>query len=99
MSKTPETGSAEAMKDDVENLKADIAQLREDLKSIFGDLKGYAGAQAQEGFEKGKAFAADAGEQLESARDDLQVKIREKPLTAVGVAFGAGLLLALLNRK
>lgn len=99
MSKTPETGSAEAMKDDVEHLKEDIAQLRADLKSIFGDLKAYASTQAQEGFEKGKAFAADAGDRMEAARDDLQVRIREKPLTAVGIAFGAGLLLALLNRK
>lgn len=87
------------MKDDVESLKDDLARLREDLKAVFGDLKGYASAKGQEGVEKGKALASDTGEHLNAAREDLQVRIREKPLAAVGLAFGAGMLLAILNRK
>lgn len=98
MSKNAETDTA-SMKEDVDLLKEDIAKLRKDLQSIFGDLKTYASAQAREGVAKGKELAEDAGDQIEAARDDLQERIREKPLAAVGIAFGAGLLLALLNRK
>ena len=99
MSKNAETDTNDSIKDDVDHLKEDLALLREDLRAIFGDLKGYASVQAKEGVEKGKAFATDAGEQIDAVRDDLQDKIREKPLTAVGLAFGAGLLIALLGRK
>lgn len=103
MARSPESASADGdespLKDDVEMLKEDLAKLRADLKSMFGDLKGYASAQAKDGVAKGKELAEDAGEHLDAARDDLQKRIREKPLAAVGIAFGAGLLLALLNRK
>lgn len=87
------------IEDDVNLLKEDLAALRKDLQAMFGDLKGYAASQAKEGVAKGKAFAEEAGEHLDSTRADFQEQIREKPLTAVGLAFGAGLLIALLGRK
>ena len=87
------------LQDDLNSLKDDMASLRKDLQSAFGSLKGLAAAKAGDGVAKGKEFASEAGDHLESARSDLQAKIREKPMAAVGIAFGAGLLIALLGRK
>ncbi|MAB12227.1 hypothetical protein [Hyphomonas sp.] len=87
------------LQDDLNALKEDMATLRKDLQSTFGSLKGFAESKAGDGVSKGKEFAADAGEHIKSARVDLQSQIREKPMAAVGLAFGAGLLIALLGRK
>ena len=87
------------LQDDLNALKEDMASLRNDLQSTFGSLKGLAESKASDGVSKGKEFAADAGEHIKSARVDLQSQIREKPMAAVGLAFGAGLLIALLGRK
>ena len=87
------------LQDDLNALKEDMASLRSDLRSTLGSLKGVAESKASEGVSKGKEFAADAGDQLKSARTDLQAQIREKPMAAVGMAFGAGLLIAMLGRK
>lgn len=87
------------LQDDVSALKEDMVALRNDLRSAFGSLKGLAASKAQEGVSKGKDIANDAGTQLDSAREDLQDKIRSRPMAAVGIAFGAGLLLALAGRK
>ena len=87
------------LKDDLDLLKEDMASLREDLKSTFADLKGYAINQARQGAEKGKELAGEAGDRLDAASSDLQTQIRQRPMASVGVAFGAGILIALLGRK
>ncbi|KCZ85847.1 MULTISPECIES: hypothetical protein [Hyphomonas] len=89
----------EDLKDDLKLLKDDMATLRKDLQSAFGSLKGLAASKAGDGVSKGKELANDAGDHLQSARADLQSQIREKPMLAVGAAFGAGLLIAMLGRK
>jgi ElaB/YqjD/DUF883 family membrane-anchored ribosome-binding protein len=89
----------EDFKDDLHHLKEDMATLRKDLQSAFGSIKGLAASKAGNSVEKGKELAHDAEDRLKSVRADLQSQIREKPMTAVGVAFGAGLLIALLGRK
>lgn len=87
------------IEEDVNLLKDDLAELRKDIQTIFKDMKGYASSQAKDSVEKGKAFAEEAGDRLDATRADLQKQIQAKPLAAVGVAFGAGLLIALLSRK
>ena len=47
---------------------------------------------------KGKALADDAAEQALDAKAALEDKIRAHPLTAVGIALGAGILIAALRR-
>ena len=94
-----EAANDEDLKDNLNMLKEDMATLRKDLQSAFGSLKGLAASKAGDGVEKGKELAHDAGDQLKSARADLQAQIREKPMAAVGIAFGAGLLIAMLGRK
>jgi ElaB/YqjD/DUF883 family membrane-anchored ribosome-binding protein len=96
--KSDKTSEA-SLQDDLDLLKEDMAALRKDLQSVFGSLKGLAATRTSEGVAKGKEMADDAGEHLEAAKEDLQARIRENPMTAVGLAFGAGVLIALLGRK
>ena len=91
--------SASSAKEDMDLLKEDLARLRQDLQAIMKDVRGFVSDQAKDSVEKGKVFARDAGEQIDSARDDVQERVREHPLTAIGLAFGAGVLLAMLSRK
>ncbi len=77
---------------DYDDLKQDISQLRADLRALFEDATGYAGLRA-------KDIAEDAGERFGDVREEATERVKAHPLTAVGIAFGAGLLIALLSRK
>ena len=77
--------------DDVEALKGDISALRNDLREVVKDMRSLASVRAQQGVEKGA--------EVEDAKDAVETRIRENPLTAIGIAFGAGLVLAMLRRN
>ena len=96
--KTAGTLKTEA-EEDYSALKDDIATLRADLKGVIDDIKGIASVRARSGMEKGKKVADKAGEQLSETRADVESQIRSNPLAAVGIAFGAGLMLALMRGK
>ncbi|MFT5775345.1 MAG: ElaB/YqjD/DUF883 family membrane-anchored ribosome-binding protein [Hyphomonas sp.] len=85
--------------DDVDALKGDIAALRDDLREVVKDMRSLATVRAQKGVEKGTALARRAGSEVEEAKDAVETRIRENPLTAIGIAFGAGLVLAMLRRN
>lgn len=85
--------------EDVGALKGDIAALRDDLREVIKDMRSLAAIRAQAGVEKGAQLARKAGEEVEEAKTAVETRIRENPLTAIGIAFGAGLMLALLRRK
>ena len=85
--------------DDVNALKGDIAALRDDLREVVKDMRSLASVRAQQGVEKGAELAKKAGEEVEEAKTAVETRIRENPLTAIGIAFGAGLMLALLRRN
>lgn len=53
---------------------------------------------ADAAIEKGKHLAEAAGAQAKEAREMLVSQIKENPLTAIGIAFGAGMLIALLRK-
>lgn len=97
------TKTASSLKSEAQSdytaLKDDIAMLRGDLKSLMEDASGIAKVKAQSGLEKGKEFADKAGGQIKEARTDVESQIRDNPLAAVGIAFGAGLVLAMLRGK
>ncbi|MBR9808571.1 MAG: hypothetical protein GYB49_15250 [Alphaproteobacteria bacterium] len=80
-------------------LKDDIAMLRGDLKSIIEDVRGLAKVKAQDGLEKGKDLADKAGTQFKETRSEVETQIRDNPLAAVGIAFGAGLIIAMMRGK
>ena len=97
------TKTATTMKAETEGdyaaLKDDIAMLRGDLKNVMADMQGLAKVKAQAGVEKGKEFADKASGQFMETRADVESEIRKNPLAAVGIAFGAGLILAMMRGK
>ncbi len=44
-------------------------------------------------------MAEKASGQFKETRDDVETEIRKNPLAAVGIAFGAGLILAMMRGK
>ena len=97
------TKTATTLKAETENdyaaLKDDIAMLRSDLKNVMDDVGGLAKVKAQAGVEKGKDIADKASGQFKETRADVETEIRKNPLAAVGIAFGAGLVLAMMRGK
>jgi hypothetical protein len=75
----------ETLRSDVATLRADVERLTGTLKNIGGSVKAGAGALAENVAATGKTQVAD-----------LERRIREQPLLAVGVAFGIGAILAKL---
>jgi ElaB/YqjD/DUF883 family membrane-anchored ribosome-binding protein len=82
----------------VRNAEEALANLKRALKKgslseISGEVRAAAATVAREA----EHLISDS-ETLQGARNELAGSIQRNPLTAVGVAFGAGLLLALLTR-
>lgn len=62
------------------------------------DMAENAADKADAALEKGRQLAEVAGVQAKEAREMLVTHIKENPLAAVGIAFGAGILIALLRK-
>lgn len=84
---------------DVERLKSDLKTLSDDVRSLTNSAAYTARRKADEGVEKGKELWQEAEVQTAKTRDSVTTRIQEKPLTAVGIAMGAGLLLGALSRR
>jgi ElaB/YqjD/DUF883 family membrane-anchored ribosome-binding protein len=97
--------------EDLETLRADIATLRADVERLTGTLKNIGGAAVEsarrrgtEAVERVKTEAGHLAENVAAAGRtqvaDLERRIKEQPLLAIGVAFGIGAILAkLLDRR
>src|SRR3954466_11635716 len=97
----------EAMSHEFSTLRRDLEAIKSDLKK----LKNSGGSFAKSAFEAGKSSIFEAkgqlGESLKAAsikgraglqdlRDDVEGRIEERPLAAVGTALLAGLVVGLL---
>ena len=68
-----------------------------ELAAEFEQLKAKAAEAASSLYGQGRDLVANSDE-LSKAREQLSDSIRKNPLAAVGIAFTAGLLIALLTR-
>jgi ElaB/YqjD/DUF883 family membrane-anchored ribosome-binding protein len=73
---------------DLQQIANDIAGLREDLEGLTGDVKKLGAHQV----ENVQALA-------EAALDNLACAVQRNPLSALGIAFGAGFLYGVLTRR
>lgn len=80
-----------ALQNDMESLKSDLSALRDDLKTLAGDA-------VDEGKTKAHAAKAAAKDKYEDTLDTVDSFIKEKPMTAVGIAFAAGILTSIYLR-
>jgi len=73
------------------NLEQDVDSLTRvisDLRAQVGALAGRAGEAAQE---TGRWGARHAGHAADAMAEEIQGRVAERPLTALGLAFAAGL--------
>ncbi|MFC3703500.1 YqjD family protein [Devosia honganensis] len=91
-------------------LEAQISQLQADLKAVtdtlgkltgekVGEARQIASSEFKHLQRQGQKMLDDAQEQVGEVEQQIKDTIREKPLTAVAAAVGAGFLLALLTRR
>lgn len=77
---------------DATKLKAEIEKLRKDFSAVTETLKQLSAQQAHESVDL-------VYKQAKETRRQVEEKIRERPITSVAAAFGAGYILAkLLDR-
>lgn len=89
----------EAVAGDADNIRDDIRALRDDVTTLISDASDVAKAGARKGIEKGKEAAAEAQDKLEDSLATVEQRVRQNPLTAIGIAFGVGVLLSALTRR
>ncbi|WOI52912.1 hypothetical protein [Parvularcula sp. LCG005] len=82
-----------------DTLKTDVASLREDLRAIAEDIGKLAKSTSAHGVDKGKEYASMATDEVTKARTAAEEKVREYPLSSVGIAFAVGALFATLRQK
>ena len=73
---------------DVDALTRTISELRSEIGSMAGSLAGRAGGAAQDA---GRWGARRVGHAAEAAAGEIQGQVADRPLTALGLAFAAGL--------
>lgn len=94
-----ETLGTSGPKDDIDNLKTDLKTLSDDVKSLFASLGQVAKSETNKGVDKGKDYADQATDSFAEARTYVEGQVRKNPLASVGIAVGAGFLIAALRRK
>ena len=98
-----EPATPEDLEADIAQLKADIAQLADQLKKTGSHSYGAARRAAVAGGEQIRAQGEATVESLRATANDFESQIasavREKPLTALGIAAGVGYLFALMSRR
>lgn len=88
-----------AREHDVERLRQDIDALKNDLAAALETIRGLTSYKIEDVLEKGKHAAESLGDQASDVRDTVEASIRKNPLQAVAIAFGAGIILALLRGR
>ncbi|MCO5059386.1 MAG: hypothetical protein M9905_16210 [Rhizobiaceae bacterium] len=95
--------SADDLEADLAKLRADIAQLKKDLAAAGEQSYRTAKRAAYDGADQlraqGEATLADIKASAREIEDQLGRTVREKPLTSLAMAAGAGFILALLARR
>jgi ElaB/YqjD/DUF883 family membrane-anchored ribosome-binding protein len=77
---------------DIEILKADLAKIKDDLASLAGSL-------VDRGRQSARAVRQTIEDKVGSSVDALESFVEERPLTTVMLAFGAGIVTAMLLRR
>lgn len=84
---------------EISDLKADIAALRSDFAKLVNNAGEAAKARANSAMEQGRDTVEGAGEQFELQKANVESRVRENPLAAIGIAFGVGALIAAISRR
>jgi len=88
----------EAASEDLAQLRSDLARLSETVSTLLGHQADAARDTASTLYSGGKETLGVAQAQAKDAGAEMAAVIERNPLTAVAAAFGAGLLIGILNR-
>lgn len=95
--------SGSDLENDMRQLRADMAQLVDHLKELGGQSGSAARKAAGDGIdqlrEQGEAALQNVKGSAQDMERQLAQTIRERPITSLAVAVGAGFLLALATRR
>ena len=109
-----DNASYDRLQKELESVKADISSLASQIGTALNDLTGNAQRQARRTFRQAKAnidgvvsdmskhgsAALDAAQETAATLEDsLEEAITQRPLAAVGVALGLGLLIGMTWRR
>lgn len=102
-SKTTSTASSEDLAQQIDTLKADIARLTETMTSM-GKQKAYEArgdveARAALLKERGMDAVDSAGHEIDRLTAEAERNVREKPMTALAIAAGVGVLVGFLTAR
>lgn len=88
----------QSMESDLGDIKADLSRLKDDFGSLFDSIGKAAKAKSDEGVSKGGEVADRIGNSAKETQDYVEGRIKERPLAAIGLALGAGFLVAKLSK-
>ncbi|EKF18812.1 DUF883 family protein [Nitratireductor pacificus] len=95
--------SGRDLENDVRQLRADMAQLMTHLKEMGGQSGSAARKAAVDGIdqlrEQGEAAMQNVKDSAQDMERQLAQTIRERPITSLALAVGAGFLIALATRR
>ncbi|BCH58175.1 DUF883 family protein [Agrobacterium vitis] len=80
-------------------LEAQIEQLKQDVASLTSTLASLGSATLHQVGDKASDAISSARSSVSALEQDLEDKIRAKPLQSVAVAAGLGFIFALLSRR
>ncbi len=92
-------GMGERVSDDVATLTARVEALAGDLARLGRSSLREASGGVHALQRRGQSLAGDIGRELTTAEQRAVGVVRESPLQSLGLAFGAGILLALFFRR
>ncbi|MCR4267070.1 YqjD family protein [Nitratireductor sp. ZSWI3] len=91
------------LEEDIRQLRADMAQLASHLKAMGGQTgeaaRKAAGESVDHLFEQGEAALRNVKGNAQEVERELAQAIRNRPITSLALAVGAGFLLALATRR
>lgn len=82
--------------EDVKKLSDDVGELKAGFSKIADTLADLVRQRGQEAAARVERVAEDAWSETKEKIEGVKQKIHEEPVVAVGIAFGAGLLIGLL---
>jgi ElaB/YqjD/DUF883 family membrane-anchored ribosome-binding protein len=85
--------------DQAQNVAADLDALKADLAKLRGDLAQVAGSWMDRGRDQALSAADDIKDRFQDSMAGAEDWVKERPLTAVLIAAGIGLVLGKLSSR
>lgn len=93
------TAAVRAAKDDLQTAQEAAETFVSAVRSSAGHFGEHLGRAVEEKVSRVQSGAETVAEKANKARHSFEDRVRDNPMTSIGIAAGAGVLLALLSRR